>query len=266
MQTISYHRPSTIAEAVELLRNSAEGKFLAGGQTLIPTLKQRLASPKDVIDLTHLKELKGITIKANIVTIGAAVRHAEVAAHPGIAAALPALANLAHGIGDPHVRNMGTIGGSLANNDPAADFPAAALALGAMIRTNERSLSADDFFTGMFETALNADEIVTTVDFPVPFKAAYIKIPNPASRYAIVGAFVALFPKKDVRVAITGAAPSVFRAKGIEQALTKDFISSAVNDFSLRGVQFNNDIHASSEYRAHLTVHAVRSAVEQLSL
>lgn len=251
MYDFTYHRPKTVAEAASLLGSASDGKLLAGGHTLIPTMKQRLASPSDLVDLGGIDELKGISVSGDTVSIGAAVSHADVANSADVARAIPALAQLAGGIGDPHVRHRGTIGGSIANNDPSADYPAACVGLGATIHTNKGSHKADDFFTGMFETALADDEIITRVDFPIPKKAAYMKFANPASRYALVGVMVA-DAADGVRVAVTGAGPCVFRVAAMESALAGGFSADAVKGVSVPADELNSDIHASAEYRAHL--------------
>jgi carbon-monoxide dehydrogenase medium subunit len=260
MYDFNYHRPVSIADAVKLLGAAGDGKFIAGGQTLLPTLKNRLASPSDLVDLTGISELGGISVAGGVVSIGATTLHATVATSPEIARVIPALAALAGGIGDRQVRNMGTIGGSLANNDPAADYPAAVLGLGATIHTNSRTIAADDFFKGMFETALNDGEIIVKVTFPVPKRAGYVKFPNPASRYVMVGAFVAE-TASGVRVAINGAAPCVFRHKEMEAALAKSFTPDALKGIKTPAKGLNGDIHASSEYRAHLVGVIARRAV-----
>ncbi|HZS85043.1 MAG TPA: xanthine dehydrogenase family protein subunit M [Stellaceae bacterium] len=260
MYDFSYHKPSSLAEAAKALGSAEDGKLMAGGMTLIPTLKQRLARPSDVIDLGGIVELKGIRRAGNALVIGAMARHAEVAHSDVVRSAIPALAELAEGIGDPQVRNRGTIGGSIANADPAADYPAAVVGLGATVETNKRKIAADDFFKGLFETALEDGEIVTAVSFPIPEKAAYMKFPNPASRYAIVGAFVAK-TGGGVRVAVTGAGPSVFRVAAMEQALAKSFTPDAIKDIKVAADGLNADIHASAEYRAHLVTVMARRAV-----
>jgi carbon-monoxide dehydrogenase medium subunit len=260
MYDFHYHNPSSLADAAKALSQAEDGKLMAGGMTLIPTLKQRLAKPSDVIDLGKIAELKGIKREGNAIVIGAMTRHAEVAHSDVVRGAIPALADLADGIGDPQVRNRGTIGGSIANADPAADYPAAVVALGATIKTNKRSIAADDFFKGLFETALEDGEIVTAVSFPLAEKAAYSKFPNPASRYAIVGAFVAK-TGGGVRVAITGAGGSVFRVPAMEQALAKSFSADAIKDIKVKTDGLNSDIHASAEYRAHLVNVMARRAV-----
>ena len=210
MYDFKYHRPSSLADAAKALQGASEGKLVAGGMTLIPTLKQRLAKPSDLVDLAKIGELKGIKKDGNTIVIGAMTKHVEVATSDVVKSAIPGLAALAEHIGDPAVRNRGTIGGSIANNDPAADYPSAVVALGATVITNKRKIAAEDFFKGMFETALDPGEIINAVQFPIPEKAAYSKFPNPASRYAIVGVFVAK-TGSGVRVAVTGAGPSVFR-------------------------------------------------------
>jgi len=261
MYNFDYQRPQSVADASKAIAGKDEAKLLAGGMTLIPTLKQRLAKPSDLVDLGRIAELKGIKRDGNAIVIGAMTRHAEVASSDVVKSAIPALAQLAGGIGDPQVRNRGTIGGSLANNDPAADYPAAVLGLNATIITNKRRIAADDFFKGMFETALGQDEIITAVSFPVAEKAGYSKFPNPASRYAIVGVFVAK-TAGGVRVAVTGAGPCVFRAEAMEKALAKSFSADAIKDLKIAPGELNSDIHASREYRAHLVGVMARRAVQ----
>jgi len=260
MHDFAYHRPRNLEEATKALAAASDGKILAGGMTLLPTLKQRLASPSDLVDLSGIAGLKGITVDGAGVTIGAMTTHAEVAHSAEVGNAIPALAALADGIGDAQVRHRGTIGGSISNNDPAADYPAAVLALGATVRTNKRSIKADDFFTGLFETALGEGEIVTAVSFPKPEKAGYAKFPNPASRYAMVGVFVAK-TAGGVRVAVTGAAACVFRHEGLEKALGANFAAEAVNGVKIDATDLNSDIHGSADYRAHLIGVMARRAV-----
>lgn len=260
MYEFEYHRPSSLDEAARLLAANEDAKLLAGGHTLLPTLKQRLAQPSALIDISGIAELRGIREEAGGLTIGAGTRHAEVAASEVVRRMIPALADLAEEIGDPQVRNRGTIGGSISNNDPAADYPAALLGLGATVRTNRREIAADDFFTGMFETALEPDEIVTAVHFPKPDKAAYAKFPNPASRYAIVGVFVAV-SGGGVRVAVTGAGPCVFRVQAMEAALASNFTPDALDSVTVAADDLNSDIHASAEYRAHLVKVMAKRAV-----
>ena len=262
MYDFNYKKATSIDDAVNAVTGAEEGKFMSGGMTLIPTLKQRLAKPSDVVDLGGIDELAGISVDGSTVSIGGMTRHAAVNASSEVQGAIPALAKLAGGIGDPQVRNRGTIGGSIANNDPAADYPSAVVGLGATVHTNKRTIAGDDFFTGMFDTALDEGEMVTKVDFPVPQKAAYMKFPNPASRYAIVGVFVAQ-TADGVRVAVTGAGPCVFRVPEMEQALSSNFSPDAVAEISIPDGDLNSDIHASAEYRAHLvTVMAKRAVAE----
>jgi carbon-monoxide dehydrogenase medium subunit len=261
MYNFEYHRPQSLADAVKQLSSAEDGKLVAGGMTLIPTLKQRLAKPSDLIDLGTIAELRGIKRDGNAIVIGAMTRHVDVAKSDVVKGAIPSLAHLAELIGDPAVRNRGTIGGSIANNDPAADYPAALVALGATVQTNSRKIAADDFFKGMFETALDANELVTAVSFPIPEKGAYTKFRNPASRYAIVGVFVAKGPQ-GVRVAVTGAGPVVFRVKPMEDALQKSWSADAIKDIAIKADGLNSDIHASAEYRAHLVNVMARRAVQ----
>ena len=227
MYNFNYQRANSVADAVSALAAAEDGVLVAGGMTLLPTMKQRLAQPSDLVDLNDIDTLAGISQDGSSIVIGAMTRHAAVAASDTVRTAIPALAALADGIGDPQVRNRGTIGGSVANADPAADYPAALVALNATVHTNQRSIAADDFFTDLFETALEENEIITKVSFPVPAKAAYMKFPNPASRYAIVGVFVAQ-SDEGVRVAVTGAAGSVFRVAQMEAALSSNFTGDAV--------------------------------------
>ena len=260
MYDFNYHRPASVADAAKMLTGKTDAQLLAGGMTLIPTLKQRLARPSDLIDLCDIAELTGIEADAEGVTIGAMTPHSEVAGAAAVRKAIPALAALAGGIGDPHVRHRGTLGGSVANNDPAADYPAAVLGLNATVNTNSRFIAADDFFTGLFETALDEGEIVISVRFPAPKRAAYAKFPNPASRYAIVGVMVAE-TDAGVRVAVTGAGPCVFRAAEMESALAAEFSADAVAGISVPDADLNADIHASAEYRAHLVTVMAKRAV-----
>ncbi len=260
MYPFKYQKAATVRGAVSLLGKAEDPKLLAGGHTLIPTMKQRLASPKTLIDLSGAG-LSGIEQKGRSIVIGAMTTHAEVANSPVVQQAIPALARLAAHIGDPHVRHRGTIGGSVANNDPAADYPAALMALGATVHTSKRKLPAEEFFAGMFSTALDEDEVITKIAFPVPGKAAYVKFPNPASRYAIVGVFVA---KKggSVRVAVTGAGSNgVFRHSAMEEALGKRFNPKSLEGVSTPAEDLNGDIHASAEYRAHLVGVIAKRAV-----
>ncbi len=251
MYDFTYQKPASVADAVKALRADDEAKALAGGMTFIPVLKQRLARPTCVVDLSKLG-LTGITIAGGKVTIGAMTTHGAVAASAEVKRAIPALADLASWIGDTQVRHRGTIGGSLANNDPSACYPAALLALGGTIKTDRREIAADDYFQGMFATALQPDELITSVTFLVPEKAAYEKFRNPASRYAMVGVFVAK-TAAGVRVAITGAAQGgVFRHAEMEKALSADFSAIAAAAVKTPADGLNSDIHASAPYRAHL--------------
>lgn len=262
MYAFNYHKASSLQDAATKLAASTDGKLLAGGQTLIAAMKLRLAAPSDLVDLGGVAELRGIRVDGNNLVIGAMATHAAVAASPDVKRAIPALAHLAEGIGDRMVRNVGTLGGSVANNDPAADYPAAVLGLGATIVTQKRRIAADDFFRGMYETALEPGEIVTSIAFPIPKRAGYIKFPNPASRYAIVGVFVSE-GAAGVRVAVTGAGPGVFRSKAMEQALAANFAPAAVSSVSISPDDLNGDMHASAEYRAHLVTVIAKRAVEQ---
>jgi aerobic carbon-monoxide dehydrogenase medium subunit len=260
MYAFEYSRPQSLAAAVAELAKP-DAKALAGGMTLLPTMKQRLASPAALIDLKNVSELTGISREGDHLLIGAMTRHADVAASNVVKAAIPALAELARVIGDPHVRNRGTIGGSLANNDPSADYPAAALALEATIVTDKRRIPAQDFFTGLFETALETGELIIQVSFPAPQKAAYIKFRNPASRYALVGVFVAK-TKDGARVAVTGAGSNgVFRASAFEAALNANFSAAALDGVSVPASGLNSDLHADADYRAHLIGVMARRAV-----
>jgi carbon-monoxide dehydrogenase medium subunit len=250
MHNFNYSRPTSVADAVKAL-GTADARPLSGGQTLLPTLRARLAEPSALVDLGGIAELKGIKAEGGGITIGAGTTHAEVAASAEVRKTIPALAALAGGIGDRQVRNRGTIGGSLANNDPAADYPAAALGLGATIRTNKREIKADDFFKGMFETALGDGEIITAVHFPKPEKAGYAKFNQPASRFCLVGVFVAK-TAGGVRVAVTGAGPGVYRAKELESALGGSFTADAAKKTKVSSSGLNNDLHGSADYRAAL--------------
>jgi carbon-monoxide dehydrogenase medium subunit len=264
MYEFDYHRPASLDEVANLLDARPEAKLVAGGMTLVPTLKLRLAKPSDLVDLAAIPSLRGISDEGGALVIGGMTRHAEVNRSALVKAGIPALAALAAMIGDPAVRNRGTIGGSIANNDPAADYPAALVGLGATVRTTSREIAADDFFTGMFETALAPTEIVTSVRFPKPQAAAYQKFKNPASRYAIVGVFVARTPG-GVRVAVTGAGPCVFRVPAMEAALAASFTPEAIKDITIPDTGLNSDIHASAEYRAHLVGVMARRAVAACS-
>lgn len=260
MYQVNYHRAASVAEAAKLAK-TGDAKFLSGGMTLIPAMKARLAAPSDLVDLSRIADLKGIKVSGKTVTIGAATTHYDVANDEKLKKVAPAVARLAGLIGDPAVRHKGTIGGSISNNDPAADYPAALLALGATITTNKREIAADKFFKGLFETALKDGEIVTSVTFTVPAKAGYEKFRNPASRYAMTGVFVAK-GKDGVRVAVTGAGDDgVFRSKEIEAALTKKFDTAVLDGLQLSSADLMSDLHASAEYRAHLIVVMAKRAV-----
>jgi carbon-monoxide dehydrogenase medium subunit len=262
MHNFNYQKASSVADAASKLGAASDGKLLAGGMTLLATMKQRLASPSDLVDLAKVGELKGITMSGGTVTIGAMTTHNDVASNADVKKAIPALAKLASGIGDPAVRYRGTIGGSIANSDPAADYPAAVVGLGATIKTNKREIAGDQFFKGLFETALQDGEIITSVSFPVPEKSGYQKFPNPASRFALVGVFVS---KKgnDVRVGVTGAGPCAFRAGDIERALGAKWAPDAAEGVSIKAAGLNSDIHASAEYRAHLVKVMAKRAVAE---
>ena len=252
MYAFTQHRPATVRQAASLLTKQEEAKLLAGGHTLIPTMKLRLAGPKNLVDLSKVEGLTGIEMKGRSLTIGAMTTHVEVETSPIVRENSPALAELAGKIGDPAVRHRGTIGGSLANNDPNADYPAAALGLGATIITNKRRIPADEFFKGLFETALEPDEIITKVQFPIAKKAAYQKFKHPASGFALVGVFVAK-RGADIRVAVTGAGQNgVFRVTAFEEALKKRFHPKSIEGIAVPPDGLNSDIHAGAEYRAHL--------------
>ncbi|MEM8687922.1 MAG: xanthine dehydrogenase family protein subunit M [Pseudomonadota bacterium] len=260
MYDFNYHRPKDVKQAVKILRDSDDGVPMSGGMTLIPTMKQRLAAPSDVVDVASVTG-SGIRASAGKVTIKAGTTHAAVASHAGIQKHCPSLAALAGMIGDPHVRNKGTIGGSIANNDPAADYPAACLALAAKIVTNKRTIDADKFFKGLFETALRDNEIITEVEFACPKRGSYAKFPNPASRYAMVGVYVADHGRKGIRVAVTGATDSAHRNKAMEKALTEDFSAGALDGVKVKSDDMNDDIHGSADYRAHLVTVMAKRAV-----
>ena len=261
MYNFTYHKPTSVRQAANLLAKNPEAKLLAGGHSLIPVMKQRLAQPSALIDLNQIGDLAGVELKGRSVSIGALTRHADVANSAVLQQALPGLADVPGSIGDPQVRNRGTIGGSIANNDPNADYPAACLGLGATIVTNKRRIAADDFFTGMFSTALEENEIITKVIFPIAKKAAYMKFKHPASGFALVGVFVSK-RGADIRVAVTGAgANGVFRVKSFEEALKKRFAAKSLEGMSIPANGMNSDIHASPEYRAHLVGVMARRAV-----
>ena len=259
MKTFNYHTPKDVKEASKLASTSSA--FLAGGMTTIPSIKLGLATYKDIIDIKSIKKLSGIKVSGKSVTIGATTKHAEVAASKEVQKAIPALAKLAGNIGDAQVRNRGTIGGSISNNDPSACYPSACMALNAVIHTNSRKIPAEKFFTGKFETALKKGELVEAVEFQVPEKADYQKHPNPASRYAVVGVYIAKH-KSGVKVAVTGAKPCVYNDNDLSKALESDFSASSVAGMKLKSSDMNSDIHASAEYRANLVVIQAKKAVE----
>ncbi len=258
MKNFNFKSATNTKEAVKM--STGRATFLAGGMTLLPAIKLRLAAYSDLINIKKIKGLSGIKVSSKSIRIGATTTHAEVASSKEVGKAIASLAVLADGIGDPQVRNRGTIGGSIANNDPAADYPSACLALNAIIHTNKRKISADKFFTGIFETDLKKGELIEAVEFEVPEKSGYAKFPNPASRYAIVGVYVAKL-KKEVRVAITGAGSCVFRSKDLESALSSNFSPSAIDSVNIPSKGLNSDIHASADYRAHIIKVMARKAV-----
>lgn len=260
MYDFAYHKPSSVADAVKILAADPDARPISGGQTLLPALKHRLNKPTSVVDLSAIAELRGVKREGDKIVIGAMTRHVEVAESPEVKAAIPALARLAGSIGDIQVRNRGTIGGSVANNDPAADYPSAVLALGATVVTSKRRIAADDFFQGMFTTALEPGELLVAVEFPIPQKAGYAKMKNPASRYVMAGAFVAR-TAGGVRVAINGAGPGVFRQTAMEQALSANWSPDAVAGIKQDADGLNSDIHGSAEYRAHLVTVMAKRAV-----
>ncbi len=264
MNHFNFHKPSTIADAVASLKAADEGKLLAGGQSLIPVMKLDMAAPTDLISLAGIDELRGIHQDGDAIMVGASVTHAEVEHSALIADKLPALAALAAGIGDPQVRNRGTLGGSIAHADPAADYPAAIVGLGATIKTNQREIAADDFFVGLFETQLEEHELITAVVFPLVKRASYAKFPSPASKFAVVGVMVAE-TGSGVRVAVTGAGACVFRATAMEAALATNFAASALDGIAIDDDEFNSDLDASAEFRAHLVGVMARRAVAAVS-
>jgi aerobic carbon-monoxide dehydrogenase medium subunit len=262
MYQTTYHRPSSVDEAAALFTKGSESKYLAGGHTLIPVMKQRLSSPSDVIDLGKIKELVGIELTADALTIKAATTYFDIMQSADAKKAIPAIVHLTSMLGDPQVRYRGTIGGSIANNDPAADFPAAVLALGATVKTNKRSIAADDFFTGLFSTALEDGEIITAASFPIPAKAGYSKMRHPASRFALTGVFVVKTKSGDVRVAATGASQNgVMRVAAIEAALKANWSPAALDSVTISAGGLLTDIHGSSNYRANLVKVMAQRAV-----
>jgi len=262
MTPFVFHRPASVASAVQLRAAQSEASYLAGGQSLLPAMKLGLAAPSELIDLALLPGTSGIALEAGSLRIGAMTPHAVVAASAEVQNKLAALAALADGIGDPAVRTRGTLGGSLAQNDPAACYPAAVLGLGATVHTDRRQIAADDFFKGLYETALQPGELITAVSFPLPQRAAYVKFKQPASRFALVGVFVSQGPQ-GVRVAVTGAGPCVFRASALEAALAKDWSAGAIEGIAMPADDLNTDLHASAAYRAHLVGVLTRRALSQ---
>jgi len=261
MYAFQYHRPQSVADAAKLLASNGEAKILAGGHTLLPTMKLRLASPNAIVDLSRVAELKGITKSGNAIVVGAMTTHAEVASSEVVRGAIPNLARLATMIGDPHVRHRGTIGGSVANNDPAADYPAAVLALNATVVTNRREIKADDFFKGLFSTALQDGEIITRISFPIPGKFGYAKFAQPASLFALVGVAVAQ-TGSSVRVGVTGAGSSgAFRHAAMEAALGKGWSAQSLSGITTDAGKMMSDIHGDSAYRAHLVGVMARRAI-----
>jgi len=263
MYEFNYHKPSTLEEAQKLLASASEGIYMAGGQTLIPTFKQRLAAPSDVIDLAGIEGLSGISSVGDVLTIGAMTRHAEVASSQQVRESIPALAVLAGLIGDAQVRNRGTIGGSVANSDPAADYPASVVTLNCSVITTHRTIAGTDFFKALFETALTEGELITRLEFSVPTRCAYAKFPNPASRYAVVGVMIAEY-SGHYQVGITGAAGCAFRARALEEALDNEVSAAAIDRTAINFESFNTDMHASAEYRAQLVKVMARRALAAL--
>lgn len=264
MYEFEYHRPSSLDEAKKILGGNEESKLLAGGMTLLPTMKLRLAQPSDLVDLGGIESLSGISRDGDAIEVGAMTPHADVANSDTVQSHIPALAYLAGTIGDAQVRNRGTIGGSLSNSDPAADYPAAVLGLNAVIKTDKREIAADDYFKALFETALEPNEIILSVRFPIPARAAYAKFPNPASRYAVVGVMIA-DTADGIRAAVTGAGACAFRASEIEAALARNFSVEALDGQTIEAEDLNEDLHASSEYRAHLVIVMAKRAVAAAS-
>ncbi len=259
MKTFNYHSVKDTKEAIKL--SSSNSAYLAGGMTTIPSMKLGLATYKDIINIKNISKLSGINVSGKSVKIGATTKHVEVANSKEIKKTIPSLASLAEGIGDPQVRNRGTIGGSIANNDPSADYPSACIALNAVIHTTERKIEASKFFKGMFETALKNGELIESVEFEIPEKSNYQKYPNPASRYAIVGVYVAKH-KSGVNVAVTGAKPCVYNEKDLAKALESSFSSNSISEIELNSSDMNSDIHSSADYRANLVVIQAKKAVE----
>jgi carbon-monoxide dehydrogenase medium subunit len=251
MNNFQFHRPATVADAIRALAGTDDGRFLAGGQSLLPAMKMGLSAPSDLVELSRIPQLKGIRVEAGMLLVGAGTSHATVAASDVVRRAIPALAHLASLIGDPAVRTAGTLGGSIALNDPAACYPAGVLGLGATVRTDRRTIAADDFFTGVYTTALEPDELIVEVSFPIPTKASWQKFKQPASRFSLVGVFVSSGPA-GVRVAVTGAGPGVFRVVAFEQALARGWSAAALDGSAVDASTLNTDLHATAPYRAHL--------------
>jgi carbon-monoxide dehydrogenase medium subunit len=265
MYPTTYHRPKSLAEAASLFSSSGDAAYISGGHTLLPAMKARLAQPANLIDLRHVPELKGIQVSGDTVIIGAATSHAEIAMSAEVRRAIPVLAALAGSIGDPHVRHLGTIGGSVANNDPAADYPSAVMALAGTVHTNKRQIAADQYFTGLYSTSLQEGEIVTKIAFKVPAQAGYAKFRNPASHYPMAGVFIAKHTDGSVRVGVTGAGNNgVFRWTAAEDALAKNFSADALKGLSVDSGGMMGDIHGSAEYRANLVAVMARRAMENL--
>jgi carbon-monoxide dehydrogenase medium subunit len=265
MENFNYHRPASVNAAAALLKKAKDGSYMSGGHTLLPTMKLGLAKPTDIIHLTAIKGFSGITATKTAVVIKAGTCHMDVATSSVVKKAIPALAEMCTKIGDVHVRQMGTIGGSIANNDPAADYPSACLGLGATIITNKRKIAADNFFLGTFETALKAGEIITAVSFPIPKKSAHQKFPSIASRFALTGVFLSQDKAGKVRIGVTGAGPKVFRLTDFEAALTKKFSPDSVAGLAVSAKGLNSDLHATAEYRAHLVGVLARRAVASVA-
>ena len=259
MKTFNYHSAKDVKEASKL--SSSNSAFLAGGMTTLPSMKLGLASYKDIINIKEIKKLSGIKVSGKKVIIGSTTTHAEVANSKDVKKAIPSLAALAEGIGDPQVRNRGTIGGSIANNDPAADYPSACIALNAIIHTNNRKIDAENFFKGMFETSLKKTEIIELIEFEIPQKSSYQKLPNPASRYAVVGVYLAKH-KSGINIAVTGAKPCVYNDKDLAKALSKNFSPSAIDSVKITSAGMNSDIHASADYRANMVKAFAKKAVD----
>ena len=260
MQNFNYHRPTSAAQAIQMVKGASEGKFLGGGMSLVPVMKLDLAQPSDLVSLSGVADLKGVRVDGDKLVIGAMTTHAEVAGSDVVKGHIPGLAGMADGIGDPQVRNRGTIGGSVAHADPAADYPAALVGLNATIQTDHRTVSAEDFFKGMFTTALEDGELITAVHFTKPQRSTYAKFANPASKYAIVGVFVAQFADH-VRVAVTGAANNVFRVPAMETALAANFSADAIKDIKVSAADMTGDADAGPDYRAHLVTVMAKRAV-----